>query len=602
MKKFKKLAALLLATLTTLSVATFVSCNDNNPTSDSTPTPTPSTSTLCTNNRPHSYAWDADDIGEVAKEMGQCTVCGQKAVIPDLPADQSFPLKEATSGNDEYSPLDLTEGCYTLEIPASGEFWVCFSATSTGQFAFYSINGENATAARYVSAYVGISACYFAADAKIENNNFYSYVNRSESEVNSYWRTVFCIKGTAGSSIKVCFTRIADPIWTPKKVTTMVYPTEINGKKAAEPEAGKELVAVDYEENYFFDESVGYYRMGTKTDPGEIIYAAITMKATRIFSDKSFIDAFVDFGAILTLNDGYTAEGNYNQLCYNPFISNCANDNDPNNGQTDNTKNCYMNFVNSNGVYPVTKELYQFLNLYVRANCPITVDADDSGYLTEIARDWREHKNEDGADENRNKYWLAACYYYGEIQKGTQKNPHLLTAGETSFTIPAKGYYYVTLPQGDGVYKVESTTPSLQLYDLATNTLPITVKGGITLRFGLGINGGNATVTVTEITEDNAGVSVDTAEAISLGNVTLTTTAIYNAEGTAEYYAYYEYVPTQDGTLTLTATTEVDITVGSAVLDKDTDTATLTVTKDEPVIIYVSTQSATDISVTLSLA
>lgn len=483
----------MLAMLTSLSLGIFAACDEDD--SQSTPSVVED---MCTTNRPHSYAWKLDDIGSVAKEVGQCTVCGEMAVLPALPQDQAFPTVSANANNDGYSPLDLEEGCYTLEIPASGEFWACFSAEQVGQFAFYSIGGTQSTVARY-NAEIGFT-CYFAIDGKRVDNNFYSYVNRSEEENGSNWRATFCVKGNAGNLVKVCFTRIASPIWVPDTVTTMVKPTEIKGKKADDAPSTKELVAVDYEENYYFDSNVGYYRTGTPQNPGEIIYAAITMKASRLFEDKSFIQSFEDFGGILYLNDGYTAEGNYNQLCYISFLYNCVDDNDHNNGETDPNKNCYMNFCNKDGVYPVTRELYQFLNLYIRQNRPISLMDDSEGYDLERTRDWREHKNENGKDENRNKYWLAACYYYNVIPTGTKDNPIALQEGNNELTVPAYERLYVTVPE-TGNYRLVCTDKNVTVLvneTLYTNGVNVVVKAGDLIRFDVGVNGGVTSVTLTK--------------------------------------------------------------------------------------------------------
>lgn len=499
MKKLKKIATLLLAMLASLSFGVFTACNEEEPQS-STP-PDTFEEDMCQNGRPHSYAMTAEDKNEMATEIGQCTVCGENAVLPTLPTNQNFPTMNATKNNDEFSPLDLTEGCYNLEIPANGEFWICFSSEGAGQFAFYSMGNTTATVTRYTCAYVGIGACYYAADGKMVEDNFYSYVNRSNEEEGEYWRTVFCIKGKANSSIKVCFTRISSPIWEPSTITTVVYPTEIKGVKAPEPSSTQELKAIDYDESYFFDETVGYYRMGTKDIPGEIIYAAITKKAERIFESMSFIDALENFGRNVYLGDGKDEEGNNKVISYIPFLYNCADDNNHNNGEKDLNKNCYMNYCNSDGVYPVTKELYQFLNLYVRSHRPISLTDSAADYAEELSRDWREHKNEDGKDENRNKYWLAGCYYYDNIETGSKENPYKLVEGDNEIATAKYERSYAITPSDGGEYRLVCTDANVKVLvgeTLYEGGIDIIIKAGTILRFDLGVNGGTTTVTLTK--------------------------------------------------------------------------------------------------------
>ncbi len=499
MKKLKKIATLLLAMLASLSLGIAAGCDEENPSQSSAPSVT-FEEDMCQNDRPHTFAMKTDDMNDKAKEVGQCTVCGEKATLPALPANQNFPTMSPTKDNDEFTPLDLTEGCYTLEIPANGKFWICFSAETAGQYAFYSMGNTKATVTRYTCAFIGIGACYYAADGKMVEDNFYSYAHCSQEEVGEYWRAVFCISGEANSSVKVCFTRIASSIWQPKSVTTIVRPTEIKGVKATDPSSLQALKAIDYDESYFFDESVGYYRMGTKDIPGEIIYAAITKKAERIFENGSFIDALESFGRNVYLNDGYTADGNYNQLNYIPFLYNCADDNNHNNGEKNLQKNCYMNYCNKDGVYPVTKELYQFLNLYVRSHRPISLMDSAAEYAEELTRDWREHTNEDGKDENRNKYWLAACYYYDKIETGSQENPIKLAEGDNQITTAKYERCYAVTPK-DGEYRLVCADENVKVLvgeTIYEGGIDIVVKADTVLRFDLGVNGGTTTVTLTK--------------------------------------------------------------------------------------------------------
>ncbi len=564
--------------------------------------------------RGHSYAWWKDDYNlqknpnTKATALGECTTCGEAAVLPALAENQAFTPASINSENTGYNPISLTEGCYNVEIPKNGEFWLCFSSETPGQYAFHSVGGTTTTVERY-SAEVGYT-CNFAADGKEVEGNFYSYVNRSEAENGDNWRALFCIKGEEGDLVNVRFVRIGAPIWVPNVITSMVYPTEIKRKKAPEPEEGDELNAVPYDSDYFFDETAGYYRMGTKDAPGAIIYAAIN-KSSRQFTDDSFISAFKGYGNIFNLIDGTNADGDKISLCYIPFIYNCKDDTNPNNGEINAKKNCYLNYCNSDGVYPVTRELYQFLNLYTRQNKPGTLDdsyADE--YNAELNRNWREHKNEDGKDANKNKFWLASCYYYGKIELGTEENPHALAEGNNEIVIPKYERYYATL--SDGTYRVVCNNASLKTvlgnkeFDGA---LDVVVRGFAQLRFDLGKDGGETTVTVTKITTGADGFTAETPKTATLGETTFTPTAIYAADGTAEYSAYYKYTPTANGTLTLTITEDsaVSITIGGTIIDNDddttvTETATVSVKANESLLIYVSAKNNTDAEISSTLS
>ncbi len=632
MKSIKKITTLLLATLATLSLGLASACSgggDDASYSQSSSTSensssqgnSPAEEEMCTNDRPHSYAWETSDVADaanpdrIAKEVGQCTVCGKMAVMPTLPTDQAFPSRSADAENDGYHPLDLEEGCYTLEIPDNGELWVCFSAEEVGQFAFYSIGGSSCTVDRY-NAEIGFT-CFLGAHGKtVENDlgdDFYSFVNRSEENDGSNWRSLYCITGESGALIKVCFTRIASPMWEPQTAITMVYPTEINGKKASDSEAGKQLIVVDFDSNYYFDETDGYYHRGTPDKPGEVIYAAITAEASRMFEGSTFATVLSSIGTALNVQDGYTADGDYNVLCYIPFISNCADDTDPNkkdedgNPILDTSKNCYMNYCNSDGVYPVTRELYKFLNVYVRSHTPIGVETNDPDLLAEKARPWAEHKNENGADADRNKFWLAACYTYETIALGVEANPHALTVGDNAITVPAKDSYYVTLP--DGVYSIVCEQDVKMYYGVHNFTAPVNVvvDGGVKFRFTMGTTGGSATVRVTKLGADADGYVLDTAiPLLTLGDVTLAVHTVYDAEG-ATYFAYYSYTPTAEGSFsfTLTGDANATVTIGNdTVVNELSPTATLSVTANqgefETLYVYVAANESTDITANLA--
>ncbi len=437
---------------------------------------------------------------------GVCVRCEEKAKIPAVASKQKFPLVEPCThdkypcplcdyppdaGEDKWNRLELKEGCYTVEIGSKGELWLSFSVEAAGQYALHSVGGANGvTASRHAAndSYVneqGISAV-------VEENNFYAYDNCGESYFNSFWRSTYCLKGTVGTRVKIRFIRIADPAWEPDSIHTVVHAMELT-QKAENAPVGKALVDVPYDSEYFYDESMGYYRMGTKEAPGEIIYAAINKEAPRLFNEgTSFRNLRQGSPTALNLNDGVTEDGDYNVLCYTPFIMNWVDENaiwyGENNygfattepvGNPD--KKCYQNYCNDDGVYPVNKELHAFLTLYTKLNMPVDEAVTSELWSSGTASDY---------------LWLSACYYYAEQAQGTAENPHILTVGSNDATAKLNYFYKLS---GEGSYTLSSDSPNVYIKIQGQSGVPLaeaTVSG--TDVFELYIDG--APLTATEIT------------------------------------------------------------------------------------------------------
>ncbi len=585
--------------------------------------------------RGHNYAWTSEDVA-VTGEQGLCIVCNEPASIPALDSNQAFAQVDLCTHNDTeiyeglcdcvykgrgeaYSRVELSEGCYTLEIPSSEKLWLSFSVKAAGQYVLYSVDGDNDVVAQRYNAEVHYVNENGGIPATVKENNFFSYVNCGTLFFSEQWRATYSLEGEEGTLVKICFARVADPTWAPGTVNAMVYPTEINGKKADDGKEGEKLVAADYNYDYFYDETVGYYRRGTKSNPGEILYAAITKKAERIFGDRSFIEAFAGgstgegFGAILYLTDGSNADGDNIEHCYIPFLYNCKDDNNHANGQFDLEKNCYMNFCNADGVYPVTRELYTFLNRYVRANQPVSTYDDRTEYAEELARDWTAHKNENGDDEDRNRFWLLACYYYKRTDFGVEDNPLILEEGSNVLNVKEAEFFHATL-QSQGLYKITYSGNDLSLQfgsHVVDAFTEIVVQAPVSLEFfEKDFNACTATITVTKIAEGTDALTLATAKPVQVGDVTLATYAVYAADGSAEYIGYYAYTPTAAGnfTLTLTGSDNVAVTVGSdATATQTTPSVTVTVTEEqvtngETLYIYVSTDGPAEITATLAFA
>lgn len=444
-----------------------------------------------------------------SQDNGTCVVCGEQAVIPALDDDQSFPLVEPCIHTDEqiyeglcncvykgrgeeYSRVELTEGCYTVETirndNVTNSIWLSFSVQEAGQYMLYSVdNNKQATAARYDASSAFVSPVGEPARVD-ENGDFYSYVNCGEQYFNKEWRATFRINAKAGTLVKICFVKIDDPVWAPRSVYTYVYPTQINGQKAPEGGAANKKTEVPYDSKYYYSDPAtggdGYYHL----ESGELIYAAISSSPERLLLNGSFTVIHYE-GSALNLSNGFNADGNYNILNYVPFIMNCLYDDDifatdeNENYLTDPTKNCYQNYCNSDGLYPVTAELFNFLNLYVQKNKPIDEEISDEAWKNQEA--W---------------LWLSACYYYTPITEGTQANPLSLTVGEYQIALPAADMFYCTIKEA-GTYKITCSDNEVFIGDdLATSeaTLVVTADAPLVFTFA-SMDSKTVTITVEKI-------------------------------------------------------------------------------------------------------
>ena len=549
-------------------------------------------------------------------ENNTCVRCGQAIKIPALADGQKFVRAETCTHTDteiyegqcdcvfqgrgeDYSRLQLSEGCYVVETVTTSEvtntLWLSFSVTGAGQYMLYSIDNNNqVTAARYdASAHYITPVAY---NATVKDGNFYSYVNCSEQYFNAEWRATYCLKAPAGTSVKICFVKVAEAAWTRKSVVVPTYPTEIKGQKAPDAPANTKSVEVDYDSEYYYSDPAfggdGYYHL-QGTD--EIIFAAIDSTPSRLLLNGKFTSIHYE-GSALNLQDGFTADGDYRIRSYVPFIMNCADDNDIFNTELapDLTKNCYQNYCNADGMYPVNKELFKFLNLYVQSTKPI-----DEAITVE---DWKNKED---------WLWLSACYTYKALESGTEENPLSLVLGDNAVNIPLYDYVYCNL-KADGVYTLKCDTENVVLrlgdnlaakapFEIAVETsVASPIEFTITM-----LNGQAATANVTVSKTVGVGNGLGENEAApfaieQLGDVTLKTVTVCGANDSISYYAYYAYTATRSGTITLTVTngTATSIILG----DKYTTngTASIEVAAGDTVIIYVS--NATEATVTATLA
>lgn len=410
-----------------------------------------------------------------AYDNGFCEECGAGPAFPAGDGDTT--LLEPRSGvGTMYNRLECVEGYYEFTIPQARALWMSFSISQPGQYALYSVDGANGCTLSQHNA----SAQYVTEAGKncatLSDGTIYSSISCSQKYFNAEWRATFCLKGIKGATVKLRFVRVADPAWEPEIQEEVVLAKDINGVKANDPEPGSLATEVDLNTSYYYDQTSGYYRMGSASNPGEIIYAAITREAPRLLGEGATFISALGTTNPFNLDDGTTEEGNYYVKNYAFFITNYQYDiengrsyfltDDDYNYISDPSANCYQNYVNKDGLYPVTQELYAFLNHYTRLHPPVSWE---NGVTT-------------------GEQWLTACFYYANIPEGSSSlNPKTLTVGTHEINVPQTLNYYAQITQA-GEYTITCNQDDVVIQILNTN-------------YGEGAGTINATVTITETTQ-----------------------------------------------------------------------------------------------------
>ncbi|MBE5746820.1 MAG: hypothetical protein E7352_01445 [Clostridiales bacterium] len=393
---------------------------------------------------------------------GECTICNTPFVYPTLSENPSYVDVWDTSiygsgGSFDRKALQMNV-YYTLEVPASDTesadygVWISVPADAPGQYALLTIGGTNGVSIDRFDAsdyyipgndygYIGFPATAY------ENGEAYSIADCGETYWNPQWRATWRFSAESNTTVKFVIVKIAPPEWSPAYLHKTAIPQEINNVKANEAPENYTATLVDYNDDYYYDEWNGVYRRGTKDNPGEVIYVAIDSPAGRLLGDRTFTTIQND-GNNLSLHYGFDEQGNYLIRDYHAFLMSSEAVNG----------NAYQNYVNSDGFYPVTKELQEFLYLYTQKNRPVNIP--DSIWENEDAR--------------AQKAWLAPCYYYEPATLGTEEFPYILTALGDFEAKPAKfDLVYFTIKYTDET-AAESYTLTLSCND--TNAM-INING-----------------------------------------------------------------------------------------------------------------------------
>lgn len=474
---------------------------------------------------------------------------------------------------------------YSAVTDKFGEFWFQYSVPGVGQYAVVSHNNPNGlTVERYDASAFYVNPAPLSGSI-MNDGNFVSTVSVDEVHYHDQWLTIGCIRGTkSGQKVTFSIARVEEASWKPSNIYEDIHAKEINGVKAPEGEAGTTPVEVPYNTSgIYFDRQTGWYRMST----GEVIYAAITKKAERQFGGGTI--AFTDLLSVgsaqnFRIQQSTLPTGDY--LIYNYATMIMA---DPTLEGVNYNQNSYQAQVNSDGLYPVTQELYQFLVAHASRNTPST--APDAGYESNA--------------------WLSVCYYYKSLTPGSQENPIEITQTGT-FTATRynmfKPVYYTFKPAIDG-----TSALSAYVLNVATDGVTMTMYGkqyqnkngvfGIqNIIFEANPNFG---VTFMFSTDDAAlmeiEVSITPLESVTigLGESTLQPIAVLDTEGNTTYQVCYAYTATQAGTLTL-QTNNQDAVISLNESSLDQDFVSVEVAAGETVIIYVKTTDGSGVDVNLT--
>ena len=203
----------------------------------------------CTLDETHTEEADIVALQHNFGNQGICEVCEEPVVLPEEEANPTFvdplDLKENKTNvtGDPFHWYKCGEGYYEFTVNSvekPKETWITFSVKEAGQYALYSIENEKGVTVERFDA----SAHYIPVDESgnyigfagrtLENGNFISTVNCSQKYFNSEWRATFRLSGKTGSTVKLRFVKIAEPLWQPSYLYTSISATEINGKKGCE--------------------------------------------------------------------------------------------------------------------------------------------------------------------------------------------------------------------------------------------------------------------------------------------------------------------------------------------------------------------------------
>lgn len=557
----------------------------------------------CLHNDEHvdygSIAMRGHDYGDEAV----CVRCSLPVAVRYDHSGASYTqVEDCETGGDasqakgsEWNRYELTEGYYSIEALRAG-VWISVSVDGAGQYALYTIGGAGKVEiTRFDASAQYINPKEHPAVA-LGSDDLISVVNCGDAYWSPSWRATWKIRASSATTIDFVIEKIDDPAWQPAYVKTNVIAQQINGVRAPEGPENTVLAEVPYDAEYYLDTELGYYRLGTPENPGEIIYAAITKVPPRMLYDRPFTEIEYQ-GSNLTLGDGFgfgnafTVDGDYNLLYYPPFLMNDTSYNGT-------PGNCYQDFVNSDGVYPVNEELFKFLNLYAFNKKPFDENIPSDDFM------------------NKADYmWLAACYYYANLTPGTAEYPMDLSTGVNTVSIPDFDFFYCNF-KGDGYYTVTCEMDGVVLTINGENvnspfavTLYADPYGGKAFELSsYDFMAMDAVLTIEKASgllnytfSNDAGVDVLYLTPDADGNMTVSTIKVYDNE--TLYFAHYCYEVTEVGLYTFTASTNVMFQIDGMSLTNGSISIAVTeeyLAEGLPIQIYIMADTDTSVDMTVS--
>lgn len=529
-----------------------------------------------------------------------------------FPADSSpITFSQPTDGNGSAfgGRYACVEGYYQVEIPAETEVFYEFSVEQTGLYALYTLSVvEDVAITQYDASvqyiptdeegnFVGNPAEEVPPGHDTKTGVLYSKINCPQKYFNANWRATYGFYSETTQTIKVRFVRIANALHVPENIVTTVAAKEVVGKFYADPNASgvTDIAPVPFSSEYFYDEDYeievtpfaggetvkakGFYRMGTEDKPGDLIYAMLTDIPVRMF-DTAFTE-LLNEGTSLRLHMATAENGDYLINDYIEFMMNDGNE----------TKACYQNAVNEKGLYPVNKELYEFLNAYVNARgCAGMSETEQNAYPDAM--------------------WLAPCYFYGDMSNGSQLYPYALNYGENTITLKNQSYVFYNVRWqketndttgkdiNQGFVDIVCDNPNVVLKFINDDThknysAPFQVSVETDVLSGATVmllyTGDLAEEEVVITVEKSKGVDTNPI-VIDAGNVVLPVKTHVLMDGTTQYFAVYEKTFTEAQTVGIGYTYhDCEFTINGETITSDYiievtagDVITIVVTTDTP--------------------
>ena len=534
-----------------------------------------------------------------------------------FPADSSpITWSQPTDGNGSAfgGRYACVEGYYQVEIPAETEVFYEFAVEQTGLYALYTLSVvKDVTITQYDASvqyipsdeegnFIGAPAEEVPPGHDAKTGVLYSKINCPQTYFNASWRATYGFYSETTQTIKVRFVRIADALHVPENIVTTVEAKEVLGKFYADPNASgvTDIAPVPFSSKYFYDEDYeievtsfaggetvkakGFYRMGTEDKPGDLIYAMLTDIPVRMF-ETAFTELLSE-GTSLRLHMATAENGDYLINDYIEFMMNDGNE----------TKACYQNAVNEKGLYPVNKELYEFLNAFVNARgCAGMSETEKNAYPDAM--------------------WLAPCYFYGDMSNGSQLYPYALNYGENTITLKNQSYVFYNVrwqketndmtgkDVNQGFVDIVCDNPNVVLKFINDDThknysAPFQVSVETDVLSGATVmllyTGDLAEEEVVITVEKSKGVDTNPI-VIDANNIVLPVKTHVLMDGTTQYFAVYEKTFTEAQTVGIGYTYhDCEFTINGETITSDYiievtagDVITIVVTTDTPDYSYL---------------